>query len=117
MEELANLKGYKIVALTVTNAILLREDCFDKNLHPDLPVECLIDYEGMLETRNMYYCVLHSQMVTSKPLFTRKLNFFDSLYFNFSRYFLTLVNKTKEPFKRPSPRIKILLLYANIFYY
>lgn len=116
LEELANLKGYKIVALTVTNAILLREDCFDKNLHPDLPVECLIDYEGMLETRNMYYCVLHSQMVTSKPLFTRKLNFFDSLYFNFSRFFLTLVNKRKEPFKRPSPRIKIELEKANIFY-
>jgi len=116
IEELAIKKGYKIVACTVTNAILLREDCFDKSFHPNLPVECLIDYDQMQKTNNMYYCMINSQMITSKPLFTRKLNFIDHLYFNISRFLLVLFKKRIEPYKTPSIRVKEELEKAKIYF-
>jgi hypothetical protein len=116
LENLAISKGYKIVACTVTNAILLREDCFDKSIHPDLPVECLIDYNQMYKTNDMYFGLIHSQMITSKPLFTRKPNFLDRLYFNFSRLLFVILKKRSEPFKRPNARVKKELDKAKIYY-
>lgn len=116
IEDLATLKGYKIVACTVTNAILLRDDCFDKSFHPNLPVENLIDYSQLQETNNMYYCVINSQMITSKPLFTRKPNFLDRLYFNISRFLLVLFKKRIEPYKTPSRRVKKELEKSKIYF-
>ena len=77
LENLAILKGYKIIACTVTNAILLREDCFNKSNHPDLPVECLIDYSQMYET-TIYGGLIHSQMITTNIIL--KINLFDNCF-------------------------------------
>ena len=116
IEELAIKKGYKIVACTVTNAILLREDCFNKSFHPNLPVECLIDYDQMQKTNNMYYCMINSQMITSKPLFTRKINFLDRAYFKISRFIMVLLRKRTEPYKTPSIKVRKELKKAKIYF-
>jgi len=99
-------KGYKSVACTVTNVILLRNDCFDKFKHPNLPIEFLLDYEGMSESNDVLYTIMHSQMYTSRPIFTKKLNIVDKFYFNISRRLFSLFKVRKEKYKAPSAKVR-----------
>lgn len=96
LQNLGFIKGYITVACTVTNVILLRTDCFDEDKHPNLPVEFLLDYEGMTESNDILFTVMHSQMYTSKPFFTKKTNKLDKIYFSLSRRLFSLFNIRKE---------------------
>jgi len=71
LERLAIEKGYKLVACTVTNAILLREDCFSVAHHPSMPVEYLFDYDGQKANGSVPFSFVESQLVTRFPVFTK----------------------------------------------
>ena len=105
IQNLGFIKGYKSVACTVTNVILLREDCFDNEKHPDLPIEYLLDYNGMSESNDIIYTIMHSQMFTSKPFYTKKPNILDKFYFSFSRRLFSILNIRSEKFKKPSQNV------------
>lgn len=105
IQNLGFKKGYITVACTVTNVILLRSDCYDKNCHPNLPVEYLLDYDGMKITNNNLYTIMHSQLYSSKLFFTKKLNYLDSLYFTFSRILMSIFGLRKEKHRTPSKRL------------
>jgi hypothetical protein len=116
IQNLGFIKGYKSVACTVTNVILLREDCFDDDKHPDLPVEYLLDYEGMSETNNHIYSIIHSQVFTSKPFFTKKPNILDRFYFNLSRRLFSMLNIRREKYKKPSQRIADAMKNSGLYF-
>jgi len=105
IQNLGFIKGYKSVACTVTNVILLREDCFDKDKHPDLPIEYLLDYDGMSESNDIIYTIMHSQRFTSKPFFTKKPNILDKYYFSLSRRLFSILNIRKEKYRKPSQKV------------
>ena len=109
-------KGYITVACTVTNAILLRSDCFDLTKHPNLPVEFLLDYEGMKKSNDVLYTIMHSQMYSSKPFFTKKINLFDSIYFKFSRRIFSLFKIRKEGYINPSKKIIEEMKKSGLYY-
>jgi len=116
IQNLGFIKGYKSVACTVTNVILLREDCFDDDKHPDLPVEYLLDYEGMSETNNRIYSIIHSQIFTSKLFFTKKPNILDRFYFNLSRRLFSMLNIKREKYKKPSQRIVDAMKNSGLYF-
>ena len=53
------------MACTVTNVILIKDDCFNSEKHPNLPVEYLLDYEGMHKNNDYLYTLIHSQQITT----------------------------------------------------
>ena len=116
IEKLAHKKGYMLVCCTVTNCILLRDDCFNHKKHPNLPVEFLLDYEGMKKSNDLLYSIIHSQMYTTFPFSTKPLNKIDKLYFKFSRLLMSLLSFRKEKFIEPSELIKKELEKSNIYY-
>lgn len=104
IERLAKEKGYKMVACTVTNAILLREDCFDSELHPDMPVEYLFDYDGQKENGSIPFSVVLSQMVTRFPVFTNKPNTAEKIFYKLRGWVASLLPR-REPFQRPDREV------------
>ena len=108
-------KGYYTVACTVTNCILIKEECFNPVAHPNLPIEYLLDYEGMEETSNELFTVIHSQLITSKPFFSKKINFLDRLYFDITRRLMSLLKIRKEKFQYPNKRIQENLKRFKIY--
>ena len=116
LQNLGFEKGYITVACTVTNVILLREDCYDKKYHPNLPVEYLLDYEGMKITNDNLYTVMHSQLYSSKPFFTKKLNYLDSLYFTFSRILMSFFGMRKEKYRSPSEKITNKMKESGLYF-
>ena len=116
IESLANKKGYKVVCVTVTNCILLREDCFDANKHPNLPIEYLRDYEGMYKNNDHLFSIIHSQSYTTYPISTKPLNKLDTLYFKVSRFIMSLLKLRRERFIRPSKNIKKSLKKSGLYF-
>jgi hypothetical protein len=104
IERLANEKGYRMVACTVTNAILLREDCFDPKFHPDMPVEFLFDYNGQKENGSEACSVVFSQMITRFPVFTKKPNFTERVFYKL-RGWVSSFLPSREPFARPDSEV------------
>lgn len=116
IQNLGFAKGYKSVACTVTNVILLREDCFDNLKHPDLPIEFLLDYEGMSESNDIIYTIMHSQMFTSKLFFSKKINILDKFYFSLSRRLFSILNIRNEKYKKPSKKIIDEMNNSGLFF-
>ena len=116
IQNLGFIKGYKSVACTVTNVILLREDCFDNDKHPDLPIEYLLDYDGMSETNDIIYTIMHSQMFTSKSFFTKKPNILDKCYFTLSRRLLSILNIRKEKYRKPSQKVVDKMKKSGLYF-
>ena len=116
IERLAVEKGYKLVACTVTNAILLKSDCFNSALHPDMPVEWLFDYEGQIANGSVPFSLVESQLVSRYPVFSRKVAWGEAFYFKV-RGFLAHALANKEVYKKPSmnviKRIKDAGLYID----
>ncbi|MFZ2587923.1 MAG: hypothetical protein WAZ18_07400 [Alphaproteobacteria bacterium] len=65
MERLGREKGYKLVCCTLTNCIFVRADKFNPAVMPDLPVEALFDYSGMVNV--VMHSALNDQNV--RPVF------------------------------------------------
>lgn len=116
IQELGFQKGYITVACTVTNVILIRKDCFNLEKHPNLPVEYLLDYQGMSNCNNSLYTLIHSQSHTTFPLFTKPPNFIDRIYFRITRFFYSTFGFRKEKFIWPSNTIKKKLIESNILW-
>ena len=116
LQNLGFEKGYITVACTVTNVIMLRDDCFDGNHHPNLPVEYLLDYEGMRQNNDHLYTVVHSQMYTSMPFYTKPLNLIDKFYFSISRRLMSLLKIRKERYKIPNRNIKNELNDSGLYF-
>ncbi len=114
LERLGNEKGYKLVACTVTNAILLREDCFDKNKHPDAPVEYLFDYEGQAKNNSTPFHLVTSQLISRYPIFSKKVRPIIKLLFRV-RSFVASLFPNSEPYKIPSPKIIKRLNKSGLF--
>ena len=108
--------GYKSVACTVTNVILLRSDCFDPKFHPNLPVEYLIDYENMHKNNDYLYTVIHSQVITTYPIFTKPLHAIDKFYFRLTRRLYSLFRIRKERYIYPNNKTKSNLIKSGLFY-
>lgn len=53
LETLGAEKGYKLICCTLTNSIFVRNDLFDADKFPDMPVEWLFDY-GPLATQLIF---------------------------------------------------------------
>ena len=87
--------GYITVALTSTNVILLRYDCYSKENHPNLPVEYLADYSSKNLNDNLYSIIV-SQGITSRVFFTNKPNIFDRYYFRLTRFIKSFINKNNK---------------------
>ena len=115
IQNLGFKKGYYTVCCTVTNCILIRYDCFNPEFHPNLPVEFLLDYDGMNLSNDHLYSVIHSQLVTAKPVFTKPLNKLDYFFFNISRFLMSKLGLRTEKFLRPSDKIKKALKKANLY--
>jgi len=94
MENLGFEKVYITVACTVTNVILLRNDCFDENQHQNLPVEYLLDYEGMRQNNDHLYKII---------------------YFYISRRFMSFLKIRKEKYKIPNRKIKDELNKSGLY--
>jgi hypothetical protein len=116
LQNLGFEKGYIAVACTVTNVILLRNDCYDKNHHPNLPIEYLMDYEEMSKTNDNLYTIMHSQFYSSTPFFTKRLNRLDKLYFNLSRRLMSLFGIRKERYKTPSNNIRHKMNKSGLYF-
>ncbi|MDH4100170.1 MAG: hypothetical protein OEV28_06300 [Nitrospirota bacterium] len=61
LEKLGAEKGYKLICCTLTNSLFVKNDLFDADKFPDMPVEWLFDYSGLAtqlvftgEDRNKY---------------------------------------------------------------
>ena len=46
LETLGREKGYKLICCTLTNSIFIKENIFNPQKFPDMPVEFLFDYSG-----------------------------------------------------------------------
>ena len=104
LERIGNTKGYKLVATTVTNAILLRKDCFDPKKHPEAPIEYLFDYEGQAKNNSQPTHLINSQLITSYPIFSKKINTTIKLLFIIRGWFKSIARRS-EPWKKPSKKI------------
>lgn len=100
LERVGRAKGYKLVCCTQVNSIFLREDLFDANVFPDMPVEWLFDYSELKpqvifagENGNMF------------PIFSRParpaLKWWWRLY-----YRLSALPKRNRRFIPPSPTVR-----------
>lgn len=75
LQSLGWKKGYRLIACTVTNVFLIREDLIDdrrSTMLPNLPIECLFDYNGQFLNQTYPCFPVHSQMVTHYPVFSKK---------------------------------------------
>ena len=108
-------KGYYTIACTVTNVILIREDCFNVEKHPNLPIEYLLDYESLNENNDSLYTIIHSQMITTYPIFTKKINNVDRYYFKFTRWLYSLLGFRKEKYVKPNNKINKKLIESGLF--
>jgi len=115
LQNLGFEKGYYTVACTVTNVILLREDCFNKEKHPNLPIEYLLDYESLEYNNDNLYTIIHSQMLTTFPIFTKRINILDRLYFRTTRKLYSLFGLRKEKYIKPSNQTKKQLFEAKLY--
>lgn len=116
IQNLGFIKGYKTVCCTVLNCILIKDDCFNPKYHPDLPVEFLLDYDGMHKTNDLLFTIIHSQVYSTYPLSTKPLNKLDKFYFKFSRFLMSILKIRKEKFIKPSELIKKQLKESKLFY-
>lgn len=108
-------KGYYTIACTITNVILIREDCFNNKKHPNLPVEYLLDYDSLNQNNDSLYTIIHSQMITTYPVFTKKINIVDKFYFKITRWMYSLLGIRKERYIKPSKKIKKKLIESGLF--
>ncbi len=115
LQNLGFEKGYYTVACTVTNVILLRKDCFNKEYHPNQPVEYLLDYESLEHNNDNLYTIIHSQMVTTFPIFTKKINVIDRAYFRITRKLYSLFGLRKEKYIKPSNQTKKQLFESKLY--
>ena len=115
IQNLGFIKGYKTVCCTVLNCILIKDNCFNPRYHPDLPVEFLLDYDGMHKTNDLLFTIIHSQMYTTYPISTKPLNNLDKFYFKFSRFLMSALKIRKEKFIKPSELIKKKLEESKLF--
>lgn len=99
LETLGSLKSYRLICCTKVNAIFVKEDFFDPDKFPDMPVEWLFDYGGLKpqviftgEGGNMY------------PVFTKRcrneLKLWWKLY-----YRLSALLKKNRRFHGPPPEV------------
>ena len=116
IQNLGFKKGYRTVACTITNIILIREDCFNPKKHPSYPVEFLLDYENMFKNNDRLYSIIHSQLITSYPISTKPLNYVDKLYFHLTRRLYSFFGIRKEKFLRPNSNTKNNLDKSGLFY-
>ncbi len=116
IQNLGYKKGYYTVACTVTNCLLIREDCFNKKAHPNLPVEYLLDYEAMKLNNDYLYNIVHSQSISSKPIFTKPVNKLDRIYFNISRFLMSKFGIRKEKFIHPNQSIRKKLNDSDLYF-
>lgn len=114
LERLGREKGYKLVACTVTNAFLLREDCFDAHKHPNMPVEYLFDYEGQLKNGSAPFIHIGSQRVTRFPVFSKEPTTFKRLYWRL-RSFVASLRPGDMKYIQPSEKIVKRLRDSDIF--
>ena len=59
---------------------------------------------------------MHSQMYSSKPFFTKKINLFDSIYFKLSRRIFSLFKIRKEGYINPSKKIIEEMKKSGLYY-
>jgi len=104
IERLSREKGYRLVACTVTNAILLREDCFDVDKHPDMPVEYLFDYDGQIKNGSVPFSFIESQLVTRFPVFTKRPKFTERFYYRV-RGWITSFLPNRQKYRKPSENV------------
>ena len=109
-------KGYITVACTITNVILIRNDCYNSEKHPYLPVEFLMDYENMFKNNDRFYSIIHSQLITTYPISTKPLNFVDKFYFHLTRRLYSIFGLRKEKFIKPNSGSKQNLDKSGLFY-
>lgn len=101
LERLGKSKGYKIIACTLTNSFFVRDELFDAEIMPDLPVEALFDYSGL--SSQMMFSALEDNKY---PVFTRarKNSSFASLV-RFYFWLSSLFKKTRK-YTRPSKAVR-----------
>ena len=109
-------KGYITVACTITNVILIRNDCYNSEKHPYLPVEYLMDYENMSKNNDRLYSIIHSQLITTYPISTKPLNFLDKFYLHLTRRLYSIFGIRIEKFIKPNASTKSNLDKSGLFY-
>ncbi|MBU3914982.1 hypothetical protein KKA14_05545 [bacterium] len=85
LESLGNIKGYKLICCTVTNAIFVKNNVFNRDYFPDMPVEYLFDYEGQRKNNTLEPTVVGSQFITSFPVFVSNPPKHLRLYYNIKK--------------------------------
>ena len=104
LERVGLTKGYKLVATTVTNAIFIRDDCYNSNKHPDAPIEYLFDYEGQSINNSIPTFLISGQLISSYPVFSKKVKPFIKFLFILRSWFATYIGKS-DPWKKPSKKM------------
>jgi hypothetical protein len=95
LEKLGAEKGYKLICCTRVNSIFVKQNLFDPEKFPDMPVEWLFDYSELKpqviftgEGGNMY------------PVFSKKASRGMKLWWRIY-YRLSSLHKTKRTFRKP----------------
>lgn len=114
IERLGIKKGYKLVACTVTNAFLLRVDCFDELSHPNMPVEYLFDYDGQLANGSTNFCHIPSQLVTKFPVFSKPPTFLQR-YYHKIRARLASLTPSRSNYNKPSKKVIKQLIKSKLY--
>ncbi len=99
LEKLGTEKGYKLICCTKVNCIFIKDNLFEPEKFPDMPVEWLFDYSELKpqiiftgEDGNMY------------PVFSKKASRGMKLWWRIY-YRLSTIPKTKRTFLKPPPDV------------
>lgn len=72
-------------------------------------------HDGMNSSNDHLFSVIHSQLVTAKPEFTKPPNKLDQIYFNISRFLMSKFGLRSEKFNGPSENVKKAMRQANLY--
>ena len=99
LERLGEEKGYKLICCTKVNSIFVKQDLFDPEIFPGMPVEWLFDYSELKpqviftgEGGNMF------------PVFSKNAGYGMKLWWRIY-YRLSSLPKTKRTFRKPPPDV------------
>ena len=120
LERLGKQKGYILVACTVTNVILIKEELYNEEAMPQGPVEWLYDYVGQYQNGSLPTYHFSCQMVNRYPVWSLRPHPFDSFCVKVRNYLRVLVkfvmNEKLEKKLTPSENVKKALKEAGLHY-
>lgn len=101
LEKLGRDKGYRLICCTLTNCIFIKNELFNSEVFPDMPVEYLFDY-SCCSSLELY--TMQGELYVQSPAFYGKPKKIQMIYSKLRNIFEPIPSRKKR--KRPSINVR-----------